>query len=95
MKNTITLASRQWQTITTGAVAAARIENRSVSVVYLDASAAAVLPTSLLGTVTLQPGETLYADMTLANLFPDPGGSVYVHAYCDSDIPGVLSVNHA
>ena len=77
-----------------GAIEAARVYcyNSDVS---LQATAANVAPTSREGSIPLRSGETLAADLQLADIFPGVGdGPFYLWAF-SSGTPVTLSVSHA
>ena len=80
--------------LTDGAVAAVRVHNPGSATVELQATMTGTPPTSRAGALPLRSGQTLAADLALADLFPGVGaGPFYVWAFASG--PVELSVSHA
>lgn len=87
----IALTDGAWTQLTDADVSAIRVQNRSGYMVLLQATAAAVAPTSSNGCVEIESKEILAADITLAEIWPGVTGAARVWAWGS----GVVSVSHA
>jgi hypothetical protein len=91
---TVTYPANTWTQITDASVTAIRVQNQSIFTVSLSATSSAVAPTNLSGAIELAGGETLAADLTLAQLFPGVTGATRLWVYPVGH-PAVLSISHA
>lgn len=81
--------------LTDGAVDAVRVFNQGNVTVGLQATSTSTPPVSLEGFLALSQGQTLAADLTLAQLFPGVGsGALYLWAFTRG-VTTKLSVSHA
>ena len=90
---TVTLVANTSTLITDGDVTSARVQNLSGYDVDLQATAGATAPASWAGAIRLGPGQTLAADLTLAQLWPGVAGANRLHARSGFGV--TLSVSHA
>jgi hypothetical protein len=91
--DTLTLDANTWKALTSGTITAGRFTNLSGAPVWLQATAANTAPTSRVGAVPLQPGLSIAADLTLAQMFPGVTSAAYLWGYCE--MGGSMSVSHA
>ena len=91
--DTIILPQGVWTQLTNANASALRVQNLGGYTLQLQATAGAVAPTSISGAVELRSGETLSADLTLAQLWPGVTGANRVYAI--SDVVAPVSVSHA
>lgn len=89
----VSVPANTWTQLTTDNVSAIRIYNRSLFSVNIAATFGVSTPTTTSGALELGGGETMAADLTLAQLFPGITGANRVWAF--STAPVVLSVSHA
>lgn len=89
----VSVPANTWTQLTIDNVSAIRIHNRSLFSIELAATFGVTTPTTTSGGLPLEGGETLSADLTLAQLFPGVTGANRVWAF--SPVPVVLSVSHA
>ena len=80
--------------ISNGSTASVRVHNISGAAIDIQATATASPPTSRRGAIPLAVGQTMAADLTLAQLFPGVGvGPFWLWAY--AAVPTDISVSHA
>lgn len=91
---TLTIPANTWTMITDASVTAVRVQNKSLFTVELSATASIVAPSNSNGSLDLAGGETLAADLTLAQIFPGVAGASRLWVY-SKDFSAVLSVSHA
>lgn len=89
----VPLPAGVWTQLTNANASALRVQNRSASSILLKATVGEGAPTNDQGAIELMPGEILAADMTLAQLWPEPAGVNRVYAM--SFVGGTASVSHA
>lgn len=89
----VAVPASTWTPLTNADVTALRAQNRSGFGVLLQATNGAIPPSDLTGTIELRGGETLAADLTLAQLWPGVSGANRVYAWCA--LPVTVSVSHA
>lgn len=78
----------------TTSVSAARVHNLGQVDVILQATATSTPPTDRAGGIKLAAGQTLAADLPLAELFPGIGaGAMFLWAF--ADVATTLAVSHA
>lgn len=82
-----------WTLLTNVNVAAARVQNRCMTSIELQATNGTTPPTGTNATLTLLAGEILAADMTLAQLWPGVTGANRLWALSWTDTS--VSVSHA
>lgn len=90
---TIVLTKGVWTQVTNANAAALRLTNLGQYTIQLKATNGAVAPADVSGAVPLRSGETLAADLTLAQLWPGVAGANRVYAL--SFEGASVSVSHA
>lgn len=90
---TVTCAAGAWTQLTSGDVTEIRCQNRGQYPIFLQATVGATPPSNSSGAVSLGAGETLAADLTLAQLFPGVSGANRVYAWAGGATE--VSVSHA
>ena len=90
---TITYPANIWTQVTNADITAIRVQNQSVFTVKLQATSDSTAPSNLNGVIELAGGETLAADLTIAQLFPGVTSAVRLWVY--PTFPAVLSISHA
>lgn len=91
--DTIILPQGVWTQLTNANASALRVQNLGGYTLQLQATVGAVPPSDISGAVVLRSGETLSADLTLAQLWPGVTGANRVYAI--SDVVAPVSVSHA
>jgi len=95
INSNITVTSSVAVQLTNANCSRIRVQNRSsTDAVLLMATATAVAPGSFAGGIALLPGQTLAADLTLADLWPGVAGAARVYAISTGSSV-TLSVSHA
>lgn len=89
----IPVSAGVWTLLSNSDITAIRVHNLSGYAVRLQAAAGAIPPISTRGSMPLPAGETLAADLTLAQLWPGVVGANRLYAYADLNLS--LSVSHA
>lgn len=89
----VALVKGVWRQVTNGNVTALRVQNRGGYPVFLQATIGEVEPADLRGALELRPGDTLAADLTLAQLWPGVAGANRIYAWCASN--SEVSASHA
>ena len=89
--STVTVQARTYTLLTTNAVTRLRVQNPSNSMVALIGTTGEVLPSDRAGCQWLFARQTLTADMTLDDIWPDHGFD-RVYAYCEAAVH--LEVSH-
>ena len=91
---TLSLAAGVWTQATNANAAAVRVHNYGdCGVVRMQATVGAVPPTVESGSLPLDTGETLAADLTLAQLWPGVSGANRLYLLAEK--AGRVSVSHA
>ncbi|MBK8772713.1 MAG: hypothetical protein IPM06_20115 [Rhizobiales bacterium] len=95
--NTLTeIPQRVWTPLTNADATAVRVQNRSPSAILLSATNGATEPSDLNGALELGAGQTMAADLTLAQLWPGVSGANRLWAWSDMDpLITTVSVSHA
>jgi len=89
----VTLVANIWTQLTNANAAAIRVANAGVSSVLLKATSGVAAPTNTTGSIVLNSGETLAADLTLAQLWPGVAGANRLWALSGTN--STVSVSHA
>ena len=89
----IALTRGVWTQLTNANAAAVRVQNYGGHSVYLQATVGATAPTSRAGAMHLGGGDTMAADLTIAQLWPGVTGANRIWGM--TDVAGTVSVSHA
>jgi len=89
----VKLVKDVWTQLTNGNVTALRATNTGKASFVLQATVGTTAPTSAAGGIPLDPGQTLAADLTVAQLWPGVTGANRIWGL--SEQAGIASVSHA